>query len=102
MVCKEDLAQRLTERAVLTARNESVHNLNEQLLDSMGGEVSTLYSADKVVGDVDAATYATEYLNTVNIPNLPLHGLKLKIGAPVILSPSTGLCNGTRIRCLTN
>jgi len=95
-------AQHLAERAILSARNDSVDNLNEQLLDIMRGEVVTLYSADKVVDDTDAEIYATEYLNTVNISNLPLHRLKLKIGAPVILlrnlSPSTGLCNGTRLR----
>jgi len=68
----------------------------------MRGEVFTSYSADKVVDEGDAETYATEYLNTTILPNLPLHELKLKIGAPVILlqnsSPSTGLCNGTRLR----
>src|SRR5208282_2468342 len=52
--------------------------------------------------DGDAETYAIEYLNTVNLSNLPPHQLKLKIGAPVILlrnlNPSTGLCNGTRLR----
>src|SRR5205809_5163514 len=38
----------------------------------------------------------------INLSNLPLHELKLKIGASVILlrnlSPSIGLCNGTRLR----
>ena len=66
----------------------------------MNSEVFTVYSADKVVDEGDAETYATEYLNTVNLSNLPPHELKLKIGTPVILlhnlSPSTtGLCNGT-------
>ena len=67
----------------------------------MSGEVFTSYSADKVVDEGDTETYATEYLNTINLPNLPPHELKLKIGAPVILlrnlSPPTGLCNGTRL-----
>ena len=68
----------------------------------MNGEVFTSYSADKVVDEENAETYATEYLNTINLSNLPPHELKLKIGATVILlrnlSPSTGLCNGTRLR----
>ena len=57
-------AQYLAERAILAARNDSVDNLNELLLDSVRGEVVTLYSANKVVDHVDADTYATEYLNT--------------------------------------
>src|SRR5436305_881257 len=68
--------------------NDTVDNLNEQLLASMNGEGFTSYSDDKVVDDGDAETYAMEYLNTINLSNLPLHKLKLKIGAPVIL-----LCN---------
>ena len=80
---------------------DTVDKLNEQLLASMNSEVFTVYSANKVVDERDAETYATEYLNTVNLSNLPPHELKLKIGAPVILlrnlSPSTGLCNETRL-----
>jgi PIF1-like helicase len=30
-------------------------------------------------------TYATEYLNAINLPTVPFHKLKLKIAAPVIL-----------------
>ena len=40
-------AQHLAERAILAARNDSVDNLNEQILDSMRGEVVTLYSATR-------------------------------------------------------
>ena len=94
--------QHLAERAILATRNDTIDNLNEQLLASMNGELFTSYSVDKVMDDGDAETYATEYLNTVNLSNLPPHKLKLKIGAPVILlrnlSPSIGLCNGTRLR----
>src|SRR5438046_3220755 len=83
----------------LAPRNEIVNDLNEELLTTMMGDVFTLYNADKVVEDDDAEIYATEYLNTVDIPNLPPQKLKLKIRAPVILlhnlTPSICLCNGT-------
>ena len=49
-------AEHLAEHAILAARNDLVENLNEQLLDSMRDEVVTLYSADKVVNDMDAET----------------------------------------------
>ena len=57
-------AQYLAERAILAARNDTVDKLNEQLLASMNCEVFTSYSADKVVDEENAETYATEYLNT--------------------------------------
>ena len=68
----------------------------------MRGEVFASYSADKIVDQEDADNYASEYLNTINLSSLPPHLLKLKVGASVILlrnlSPSTGMCNGTRLR----
>jgi len=94
--------QHLAERAILAARNDTVDNLNAQLLASMRGEVFASYSADKIVDEEDADNYPSEYLNTINLSSLPPHLLKLKVGAPLILlrnlSPSTGLCNGTRLR----
>ena len=47
-----------------------------------------------------------EFLNTLQVPGIPLHKLELKPGMPVILlrnlDPANGLCNGTRlivVRC---
>ena len=94
--------QHLAERAILAARNDTVDNLNAQLLASMRGELFASYSADKIIDQEDADNYASEYLNTINLSSLPPHLLKLKVGAAVILlrnlSPSTGMCNGTRLR----
>ena len=68
----------------------------------MRDEVFVSYSGDKIVDEQDADNYPSEYLNTINMSSLPPHLLKLKVGAVVILlrnlSPSTGLCNGTRLR----
>ena len=101
-ILTDPTAQYLAERVILAARNDTVDNLNEQLLASMTDELFTSYSADALIDEGDAEIYATEYLNTVNLPTLPPHQLKLKIGAPVILlrnlSQSTGMCNGTRLR----
>jgi ATP-dependent DNA helicase PIF1 len=89
--------QHLAERAILAARNDTVDNLNAQLLASMRGEIFASYSADKIIDQEDADNYASEYLNTINLSSLPPHLLKLKVGAAVILlrnlSPSTGLCS---------
>ena len=56
------------------------------------------------VDDADVETFVTEYLNMINITNLPLHRFKLKISTPVILlhnlNLSTGLCNRACLRAL--
>jgi hypothetical protein len=96
--------QHLAERAILAARNDTVDKLNAQLLKSMRGDPFTSYSADKIVDQENTEHYASEYLNTINLSSLPPHELNLKVGAPVILlrnlSPSTGLCNGTRLKII--
>jgi ATP-dependent DNA helicase PIF1 len=62
----------------------------------------TFKSADKVVNMGGIDIYPTEYLNTIDVPNLPSHELNLKVGALVILlrnlDPSAEMCNGTRMR----
>src|SRR5438552_17980966 len=93
--------QHLAERAILAARNDTVDNLNAQLLATMRGELFASYSADKIINQENADNYASECLNTINLSSLPPHLLKLKVGAAVILlrnlSPSTGMSNGTRL-----
>jgi len=93
--------QHLAERAILAARNDTVDNLNAQLLATMRGEVFASYSADKIIDQENADNHPSEYLNMINLSSLPPHLLKLKVGAAIILlrnlSPSTGMCNGTRL-----
>ena len=60
-------------------------------------ERSTFFSA----GDDYAANYPVEFLNSLNLSGLPLHDIKLKVGAAVMilrnLDPHSSLCNGTRL-----
>jgi hypothetical protein len=100
---RENNDQYFLERTVLNARNDDVDELNEQVLQRLGGDEKIFDGADSVVtergvdGDVQ---YPVEYLNTINVSGLPLAKLKLKIGAPIMIlrniDPSQGLCNGTR------
>ena len=65
-------------------------------------ERSTFFSAAGSItpGDGPAANYPVEFLNSLNLSVLPLHDIKLKVGAVVMLlrnlDPYSGLCNGTR------
>ncbi|VDK79069.1 unnamed protein product [Onchocerca ochengi] len=56
--------------------------------------VDTVMEADEVVN------YRTEYLNSFDLPGLPLHVLQLKSGVPIIILRNTNqpkLRNGTRL-----
>lgn len=104
----------LRQRAILTPTNVIVDDINSNVLDLIPGTTYTYYSQDSmddhVSEDDDYGTaFPIEYLNSLNIPCVPKHELKLKVGAVVMLMRNLnqlmGLCNGTRMiltKCLTN
>jgi hypothetical protein len=85
----------------LAPRNDTVSDLNKMLLQLMPGQQHIFKSADLIVDDDGLDIYPTEYLNAIDVSNIPPHELNLKIGAPVILlrnlNPNAGLCNKTRM-----
>jgi ATP-dependent DNA helicase PIF1 len=91
----------LAERAILAARNIDVNDLNDSLLDRVPGD-EHLYNSIDSVSTEDQQTYPEEYLNSLDINEVPPHKLRLKVGAPIILlrniNPKNGLCNGTRLQ----
>ncbi|GAB2285533.1 hypothetical protein Dimus_039708 [Dionaea muscipula] len=96
----------LTERIILSARNDDVSAINSMVLDIFPGQKVTYLAADKMSDDNGSNgnptnRYPTEFLNSMDPPGLPPFKLELKVGCPVILlrniSPKTGLCNGTRL-----
>ena len=67
-------------------------------------ERSTFFSAPTPLpqpGDDSAANYPVGFLNSLGLSGLPLHDIKPKAGAVIILlrnpDPHSGLCNGTRL-----
>ncbi|CAH1102888.1 unnamed protein product [Psylliodes chrysocephalus] len=64
------------------------------------GEEKIYTSSDTMIDEGESVNFTTEFLNSLNVPGMPLHCLKLKIGSPVILLRnlnSSKLCNGTRL-----
>ncbi|KAF6171343.1 hypothetical protein GIB67_020410, partial [Kingdonia uniflora] len=86
----------LTERTILSARNDDVSSINNEALHMFPGESITFVATDKIQENEAADnTYDNRYL-------------KLKVGCPIMLlrklAPKDGFCNGTRlivVRCGT-
>ena len=104
----------LTERIILSARNEDVNAVNIAALNVFPGEKVTYLAADKLCEDdgIDRTItnrYPNEYLNSLDPTGIPPFKLELKVGCPIMLlrntAPKEGMCNGTRlmvVRCEPN
>ncbi|KAK9049987.1 hypothetical protein SSX86_031042, partial [Deinandra increscens subsp. villosa] len=89
-------------RAILSTKNESVDEINNQMIDKFVEEEKVYYSFDEAEDDCNSL-YPAEFLNTLNVSGFLPHKLRLKVGCPIIflrnIDPSHGLCNGTRLIC---
>ncbi|XP_062089334.1 uncharacterized protein LOC133795888 [Humulus lupulus] len=96
----------LKERAILTPKNEMVHELNEMIMNMIQGEGRTYFSSDNIckasvnTNDEDLL-YPPEFLHSLKFNGIPIHDIRLKEGVPVMLlrnlNQTEGLCNGTRL-----
>ncbi|QQP49651.1 ATP-dependent DNA helicase, partial [Caligus rogercresseyi] len=90
----------LCERAILAPTNETVGNINSNLLKQIPGEERSYRSVDSVTETDQVTHYPTEFLNSLDPSGLPPHVLTLKHGCPIILLRNLDaprLCNGTRL-----
>src|SRR6266542_1706188 len=93
----------IKDRAILTPKNEDIDSINEQIINIFPGEAKEFLSADSVEDkdEVHLGLYLIEFLNTLTPSGTHPHRLILKKGVPIILlrnlSPTEGLCNGTRL-----
>uniref|UniRef100_UPI00358F807C uncharacterized protein n=1 Tax=Myxine glutinosa TaxID=7769 RepID=UPI00358F807C len=75
----------------------------DEILDAFPGEEKTYFSADSIVCDdpEEALNYPMEFLNQLTPSGMPLHKLRLKDSAVIMLlrnfDPKQGLCNGARL-----
>ncbi|XP_073129064.1 uncharacterized protein [Henckelia pumila] len=89
-------------RAILTIRNELVHEINDVLINIFPGEETIYYSCDENINTCIVHDQE-ELFHSLTPQGLPPHKLTLKLNAQVILlrniNPSEGLCNDTRLLC---
>ncbi|GBP57533.1 ATP-dependent DNA helicase PIF1 [Eumeta japonica] len=90
----------LFQRAILATKNNIVDDINFNILKKIPGEEKVYKSIDTMVSIEKSVNFPTEFLNSLQVPGMPLHCLRLKIGSPIILLRnlnSPKLCNGTRM-----
>lgn len=91
----------LEERVILAPNNESVHRINNMILDQLETQSFCYKSVDLTVNKEDSIHYPVEFLNSLNPSGIPRHDLLLKIGTPIMLLRNLNppkLCNGTRLK----
>ena len=90
----------LRQRAILAAKNKDVDDLNLKLQSQIDGQMHSFKSIDSIMDPSEAVNYPTEFLNSLDLPGLPLHNLQLKFGSVIIMLGNLNqpkLCNGTRL-----
>ncbi|GBP17530.1 Putative uncharacterized protein FLJ37770 [Eumeta japonica] len=63
------------------------------------GTLHSFKSVDCVTNEDEATNYPTDFLNSLDVPDLPPHNLQLKVGSVVIMLRNLNqpkLCNGTQ------
>jgi ATP-dependent DNA helicase PIF1 len=88
----------LAERAILAAKNVDVNEFNLKIQHLLPEDLVSYKSIDTVCDAAEAVNYLTEFLNSLDLPGMPSHNLKLKVGSSVILLRNLNpprLCNGT-------
>lgn len=92
----------MTNSAILTPKNESVNEINEQLIKRFPGKEHVFLSIDETANPANQGLYV-DFMHSVCLLGLPAHQLILKENCPVMtlrnLDPSKGMCNGTRLIC---
>ncbi|UYV68620.1 hypothetical protein LAZ67_6000238 [Cordylochernes scorpioides] len=94
------------DKAILCPTNEDTFQINNALLDKLGGTFHHYVSINFI--DIqsdnleqDQLNYPVEFLNSITLSGMPQHKLNIKVGAIVILlknvNTKRGLCNGTRM-----
>lgn len=90
----------LGERAILAAKNIDVDSLNFTIQSKIAGETMAYNSVDTITNQDDVVNYPTEFLNSLDLPGMPPHNLRLKVGSVIIMLRNLNqprLCNGTRL-----
>jgi len=85
-------------RVILTAKNNNVNVINFYFQNSIPGEAATYKLINTVMNPDEIINYPAEFLNSLDLPEMPPHISTLKIGMPIILIRNINpprFCKGT-------
>jgi PIF1 helicase. len=75
----------LSELAILVTKYKDVDNLNASIQNCLPGELFSYKSVDTVINHDNIVNYPSEFVNSMDLPELPHHNLQLKVGSFVTL-----------------
>jgi hypothetical protein len=75
----------VAERAILAAKMLDVSELYLKIQHLLPGDLVSYNSIDTVCDATQAVNYPTEFLKSLDLPDMSLHNLQLKVGSPIIL-----------------
>lgn len=99
-LCGTQLKDYLSGRCILSVLNEVCNWYNNAVIERMSGQAREYLSIDETIVETgaDAPRQPVELLNSLDIPGIPPHKLRLKRNSVVMLlrnlQVSEGLCNG--------
>ncbi|CEP06794.1 hypothetical protein [Parasitella parasitica] len=91
-----------TDRAILTAKNKDIRDINKLMLDCVSRQKVSYISTDQACDGDSQMPIPVEILDSVENRSLPPHFLYLKVGVPIMviktnIDPASVIRNGTRL-----
>ena len=93
---------------IICPLNKNVWRINNKIAETLNEEEFISYASD--TPSEENTEVPIEFLNTLDVPGLPLYELRLKVGMPIMvirnINKKRNICNGTRLivekitRCL--
>ena len=91
--------QYMMNNVILCPLNKSVREINDKIIEKMHTTEFVSYAAD--TPSQENPEIPVEFLNTMDVPGLPLYELRLKVGMPIMvirnINKKRHICNGTRL-----
>ena len=90
----------MSKQAILMAENKDVDDFTFIFQNKIIGTLHSFKSMDCITIEDEVTNYPSEFLNFLDVPGLPPHNLKLKVGSVAMMLQNLNqrkLCNGMHL-----